>query len=434
METTRLSQANQAYIERQKQNNAIDNPVPQFQQIEDGKNKINKALVALGILATAGITIGCIIHGKKVKAPKSDDVSKLVKQFQDIDFNKGTAKLKDGTLFSGAIEDTLKSGDKVVMEYTDGVLQKSTKTTKGAEIVKEYSNGIISKKNGQVIDIKKIQNEVKIQQKKLGKILADKNLTSDELKKQTDEIKFKSKKQEVKIKETFDKKIQAQETAKKEAEKLAQEAQEKAQKEEAIRVAKEKQETKIKAEKESEKKIKCHKFNCNDNEQYDEFNKFASRSNSDIIRLSQGETLVYGGVEIKPEQLNEMCAEADEFIKKVQPTTEEFVCFRDSGIKSNYKKYTSYQTYIKAKVGDIIQPEPGYAYAAIDKDVFAKKLGTTYGDYIKAKIIVPSGSKIACSGGSEVIFPRNSKFELVKKDMGAKGEVFVTLKYIEQNV
>lgn len=236
MDNVNLSQANQVYISNQAQNkNTTSSIQPQVQQTEDGKNKINKVLIGLGVLGAATIGITCIIRGRKPK--NTSDVQKLIKQFQDIDFNKGTAKLKDGTLFTGAIEDTLKSGDKVTMEYVDGILQKSTKTTNGAEVVKEYTNGVISKKNGEVVDIKEVQNEVKTQQDKLKKLLADNKLSSQDFNTQANEIKFKSKKQQAEIKSTFDKKVQSEEAAKAEAERIAQEAQEKAQGQEAERIA-----------------------------------------------------------------------------------------------------------------------------------------------------------------------------------------------------
>ena len=239
MDNIQLSQANQIYISNQGQKQNVVSPVqPQVQQVEDGENKINKVLLGLGILGTAAIGISCVIRGRKPKnTPDADDIQKLVKQFQDINFNNGQAKLKDGTLFTGVIEDTLKSGDKVTMEYIDGVLQKSTKVVNGTETIKEYTNGVISKKNGEVVDIKKVQDEVKSQQAKLKELLANGEISSEEFKKQTDEIKFKSSNDKKAINETFDKKVKTEEATKAEAEKLAQEAQEKAQKEEAERIA-----------------------------------------------------------------------------------------------------------------------------------------------------------------------------------------------------
>ena len=252
MDNVQLSQANLAHINNQTKNKNVTSPIqPQVRQVEDGENKMNKVLVGLGILGAAAIGITCVIRGRKPK--NTPDVQKLIKQFQDIDFNNGQAKLKDGTLFTGAIEDTLKSGEKITMEYVDGILQKSTKTTNGVEVVKEYTNGVISKKNGEVVDIKKVQNEVKKDQEKLKQLLKNNELSSVDFKKQTDEIKFKSNNDKKAINETFDKKVQSEEAAKAEAERLAREAQEKAEKEEAERIAKKQAEKVAKEVKERQK-------------------------------------------------------------------------------------------------------------------------------------------------------------------------------------
>lgn len=247
MDNVQLSKANEVYISQQAQNKNTTTPIqPQVQQVEDGENKMNKVLLGLGILGAAAIGITCAIKGKQVKKqPKTDDVQKLVKEFGDINFNKGTAKLKDGTLFTGTVEKVSKNGDKLSMEYVDGILKKSTNKVNGTETIKEYTNGIVAKKNGQDINIKKVQDEVKSQQEKLKKLLADDKLTSQDFKTQADEIKFKSKNQEAEIKNAFDKKVEAENTAKIEAERLAKEAEEKAKKEQqeiAQKIEKEAQE------------------------------------------------------------------------------------------------------------------------------------------------------------------------------------------------
>lgn len=228
MDNIQLSQANQVYISNQTQNNNATSSIQEsVQQIEDGENKINKVLIGLGVLGAAAIGITCVIRGRKPKnASTSNTVQKLVKKFNEIDFNKGTARLKDGSVFTGAVEKVSENGDKLSLEYVDGILQKSTKTTNGVEVIKEYVDGVISKKNGKVVDIKKVQDEVKAQQAKLKELLANGEISSEEFKKQTDEIKFKSKKQEAEIKETLNKKVEAE---KAEADRITQEAQEKAE-------------------------------------------------------------------------------------------------------------------------------------------------------------------------------------------------------------
>ena len=80
-----------------------------------GKKKLALALGALAIAGAAAVAIYKTSKGQGVK-------------LADITFEKGIASLKEGgEKFTGVIKDTLKNGDKVVLEYTDGVIQKSTR-------------------------------------------------------------------------------------------------------------------------------------------------------------------------------------------------------------------------------------------------------------------------------------------------------------------
>lgn len=236
MDNIQLSQTNQAGILKQPKNKkvVVETNVTSI-PIKDDENKINKVLLGLGILGAAAIGITCAIKGKTLKkAPKNDDIQKIAKEFKDINFNKmGVARLKDGTLFTGVIEKASKNGDKLSIEYIDGVLKKSVKTINGKEVVKEYVDGTVAKINGKSVDIKKIQKNVRADQAKLRRLLANGKLSSEELQKQSSEIKFKSKKNQAEIKETFDKKVEVE---KLEGQRLAQETKEKAEESEAVRL------------------------------------------------------------------------------------------------------------------------------------------------------------------------------------------------------
>lgn len=210
MENINLSPAEQALIQQNKQQvatNPKNSNAPE--QKKDGKKLLIAGAAAVATVAIAGIMI------YKGKAPK---------KLADIQFNGGKAK-KGEKLFTGAIEDTLKNGNKIKLEYKDGVIQKAIAETNGKTVVKEYVDGVISKKDGKTIDIKKIQDEVKLNQEKLKKLLKDDTLSSEELSKQTDKIKYKSKNQQKEIDKIVDLKAQ------KEALKLRIEAQERATKE-----------------------------------------------------------------------------------------------------------------------------------------------------------------------------------------------------------
>lgn len=117
------------------------------------------------------------------------------------------------------------------MEYVDGILQKSTRkgkvnfekvyeTINNEKMVKKTVNGITTEFN-----ITKTQQEAKIAQEKLKAILKNDALSANELKKQTEAIKFKSKNQKKKISSTIQNKRNAETElkAKLEAEKAAAE-------------------------------------------------------------------------------------------------------------------------------------------------------------------------------------------------------------------
>lgn len=208
MDNVNLSQSNQVYISNQTKSTTASAQSPINKQDKDNRDKINKVLIGLGVLGAASIAVACIIHGKKPKnipdTPPKNDIEKVVKSFEDIDFvkkgNHHYAVLKNGEDFTGTVEKITSDNEKLSIEYINGVIKKSTKTTNGTEIVKEYSDGVISKKNGQDIDIKKIQNEVKESRAQLTSLKSKKEQmsTGDYLNK-FDNIKYTSQKDKLEI-------------------------------------------------------------------------------------------------------------------------------------------------------------------------------------------------------------------------------------------
>jgi hypothetical protein len=177
------------------------------QEKSDKKAKIKKILAIGAAIAAVGLTAYAIYKGRGVK-------------LSSINFDKGTALTKSGKKFTGVIKDKLKNGDKVVMKYVDGVLQKSTvsgkenfekvyKVVNGGLIVTKTANGITTE-----LDIGKMKNEAIAAQAKLKEILKDNKLSSDELKKETDAIKFKSNNQKKEIESLINHKKQIENEAK----------------------------------------------------------------------------------------------------------------------------------------------------------------------------------------------------------------------------
>lgn len=159
---------------------------------KQGMSSTAKWAIGLGLTALAATGIYFATKGQ-VKGPnptpKPDNPIPEIKEmavnaFKEAGnkFDKGKAILADGTNYTGNITNECKDGSKVVMEYVDGVLQKSTKTAKdGTKIFDKtysyiydgkvpYLSGV--KKNGEVIlDEKKLIELYK----KANKELIEKN-------------------------------------------------------------------------------------------------------------------------------------------------------------------------------------------------------------------------------------------------------------------
>lgn len=120
---------------------------------KDDKQKLALALGALGAVGAAAVAVAMKAKKgkvadvadlakdgadklKKVATEVAEEAKDGTKKLSDIKFEKGIAKQGDN-LFTGVIEDTLKSGKKVTLEYTDGKIQKSTIDN----ISKNYSYG-----------------------------------------------------------------------------------------------------------------------------------------------------------------------------------------------------------------------------------------------------------------------------------------------------
>ena len=106
-----------------------------------------KVAIGTGLVALASYGIYVATRGKvkpKTTLPATtnnhpvQEIKELaIGAFKKVgSFNKGKAVMADGTNYTGKIVSESKDGSKVVMEYLDGVLQKSTKT-KGSENIFE---------------------------------------------------------------------------------------------------------------------------------------------------------------------------------------------------------------------------------------------------------------------------------------------------------
>lgn len=239
MDTIDLSQTSGKYLinnsglkteskQGQVQNNNFQTQDQSKLTQEDGNKKLFTALAGLSAIAAAGVGIALAI--KKGRNP--------IKSLTDISFNKGIAKLNNGKNYTGIVQDTLKNGDKITLEYADGVIKKSArKGSKSIEKVYETledGSRIVTKTQGDKVvktNITDIQNSVKKAQKDLNKLFDKKDeLDISDFKKQANAIVYKSEKQQSEINDVLSHKqaIIDEKKAQEEAQRAAQKAREEA--------------------------------------------------------------------------------------------------------------------------------------------------------------------------------------------------------------
>ena len=238
MQNLNLSQVNQKYILNKQDNTSSPIQVQRnTEQVKDGNNKIKKALGGLAI-AGAVVMAGVGIY-KGVIKPK-----KAVEQITDITQDGIGKLLKENDKLTGKFQKTMKDGSNVVVEYTDGILQKSIKTASDGSLIfeKVYSkapNGDLLVNNKNITEISrqaaKHQNDFLVLMKKQNASLDElqgfdkKNLS----KKQIADLDGKIKTKQDAIKLELTKAEEAKELAEKqarEAQRAAEEAQEAAKK------------------------------------------------------------------------------------------------------------------------------------------------------------------------------------------------------------
>ena len=177
MKNINLSQVNQKYISNKQ--NSTSNPIEAKQnteQIKDGNNKMKKALAGLAI-AGAVIAAGAGIYKGVIKAKKT------IEQITDVTQDGIGKLLKENDKLTGKFQKNMKDGSKVIIEYTDGIIQKSTKTASdGTQIFEKVyskaSNGdlLVNNKN-----ITEISRQARKHQDDFLALMKKKDISLDEL-------------------------------------------------------------------------------------------------------------------------------------------------------------------------------------------------------------------------------------------------------------
>lgn len=153
-------------VQNKSQTNNKKTEINESQKPKNNKNNEKYLKFALAGLAATGIIAVGIYKLKKGQSFK----------LSDIKFDKGIASLKKGgENFSGKIKDSLKNGDKIILEYENGIIKNSSRQgSKTIQKVYSYKNGdkivkIIENGKEQISNISKLSQKGKETAEKTAK-------------------------------------------------------------------------------------------------------------------------------------------------------------------------------------------------------------------------------------------------------------------------
>lgn len=132
----------------------VENEPPKVTSDNKNAKILGYSMLGLAVLGAAGIAIHQRSKAKKV-------LTNALEAFKENGnkFEKGKAVLADGTGYTGILTKVNKNGDKIAIEYKDGVLIKSVKNG-GEALEKNYLEKIYQyNENGKLSGITKIDNK-----------------------------------------------------------------------------------------------------------------------------------------------------------------------------------------------------------------------------------------------------------------------------------
>lgn len=143
---------------------------------------------------------------------------------------------------------------------------------------------------------------------------------------------------------------------------------------------------------------------------------------------------------LENKSFNDIIESADFDFKCLKPIDKDITVYRGIANKPEFFKlpHAMFEKSYNAKAGDkIIMKE--YAYSATDKDYATHYTGGEKS--IMYEIEVPKGSKVSLTcttesalnheAGNECVFPRNSQFEVLDKQIDKNGVARIKIKYIQ---
>ena len=479
-----LSSANKAYIENHGTKPAQETETEEKDEevVEEKNSKLAKVFLGLAALGVAAVAI---YKGKQVLS--TGEVEKIqhnVPKLTDVYFENAVAKYKkSGDKFTGSI-DVLDSGNKYTIEYLDGILQKSTRHGEDA-IVKTYfysKDGKISKieingnninilgeKNrlkSKLTEIENLKEQIREKNDELVPLLTksqktDKELLSlyekeaelNELKLQLDDTQFENRRLPSEEREALKAQVKKSRLKKqKQLEEIKNNSEAAPiQKQEApsIKIEQTSKEDARKLQKDALKNIK-ERANADKSDvvQKEQAHTKASKIKQETPELldTKGENKAIKShhdvngfnsdirYDLKTKGESRRAKRIDEEFKALEPTERDVTVYRGRVKNDLIQRFNEdFDIIENAKVGDVIVPDRGYSYTAMQESLAQHWAGAIKPeDGMMQEIRLPKGAKVSrnLEHGGEVLMPRGAQYMLLSKEKDELGVLKVTMEYI----
>lgn len=425
-------------------------PKQVVQKIINDNGKIKKALAGLAI---AGIVIagGVLLRGKKIKTEKTFE------QITDITKDGINKLLKENKELTGKFVKTTGDGSKVVMEYANGTLVKSTKTASDGtqifeKIYKKSSSGelFVNNKN-----ITQAVNQAKKHQENFSNLIKKENASLEELqgfdrknlsKKQIEELnsKIKATTDAIKAKNNqaekaatpIDKTPKTSEIITSSESKTDKTAQNITSKEDIVKT-KEEIISKYQRVSQGLEEMDVEEYRVLKQQYADIVEYDPVKSDVCKIRGHHGLNCANNWIrnDVDKYGISEAIIFHNKDFRELNPTTQDIIAYRGrlkSTINEEFNR--DFKIIEKANPGDIVVPDTAYSYFAYHRelaDVFKNSTNS-----ILYEVKIPKGSRVSRSleHGGEVLMPAGAKYKLISKGKDPEGTLNVVMEYIPEEI
>ncbi len=141
---------------------------------------------------------------------------------------------------------------------------------------------------------------------------------------------------------------------------------------------------------------------------------------------ANGENVV---TNVHTEKVEAKIKEVDDLFSKATPLDKDYIVYRGVDVPASAHRPhdIAYVNLVNnCKVGDVIKPDAGYSFVALEKK-------QVMGNYAKSglfEIRLPKGSKLIYHDGWEALMPRNAQYKVLEKTVDNNGRINFVLEYI----